>query len=187
MNQAALKARTEQMLRDLNIDPMTLAHRTLPYFEEVSEHLLVDVETDAETGKVYRLIAPACAAWQQMKQQAAADGIAIHLVSAYRSLDYQAGLLQKKLDAGIAPEEFFTSLAPPGCSEHHTGCAVDINTPGCDEVTGIFGETAAFVWLAANAARFGFVMSFPPDNPWGFIYEPWHWCWHAGVPDHALR
>jgi len=42
----------------------------------------------------------------------------------------------------------------------------------------VFGETDAFAWLKANAARFGFVMSFPLNNPWGFIYEPWHWCWH---------
>ena len=178
MNQAVLKTKTDQMLRDLNIDPLVIAHRTLPYFEQVSEHLLVDAETDADTGKIYRLISPAAQAWRTMKQQAAAEGIAIYLVSAWRSLEYQAGLIRAKQDAGLPPEIFFTSLAPPGCSEHHTGCAVDINTPGCDEVTGVFGETDAFAWLKANAARFGFVMSFPLNNPWGFIYEPWHWCWH---------
>ena len=178
MNQAVLKTKTDQMLRDLNIDPLVIAHHTLPYFEQVSEHLLVDTETDADTGKIYRLISPAAQAWRTMKQQAAAEGIAIYLVSAWRSLEYQVGLIRAKQDAGLPPEIFFTSLAPPGCSEHHTGCAVDINTPGCDEVTGVFGETDAFAWLKANAARFGFVMSFPLNNPWGFIYEPWHWCWH---------
>ena len=178
MNQAVLKAQTLQRLRDLNIDPQVLAHRTLPYFEEVSEHLLVDAEMNADTGKVYRLISPAAQAWRAMQQQAAADGVGIYLVSAYRSLAYQAELIRAKQQAGITPQDFFTSLAPPGCSEHHTGRAVDINTPGCDEVTGVFGETGAFVWLQANAARFGFVMSFPLNNPWGFICEPWHWCWH---------
>ncbi|MBU9830608.1 M15 family metallopeptidase [Rahnella sp. FC061912-K] len=178
MNQAVLKAQTLQRLRDLNIDPQVIAHRTLPYFEEVSEHLLVDAEMNADTGKVYRLIAPAAQAWRAMQQQAAADGVGIYLVSAYRSLAYQAELIRAKQQAGIPPQDFFTSLAPPGCSEHHTGRAVDINTPGCDEVTGVFGETGAFVWLQANAARFGFVMSFPLNNPWGFICEPWHWCWH---------
>ncbi len=178
MNQAVLKAQTLQWLRDLNIDPQVIAHRTLPYFEEVSEHLLVDAEMNADTGKVYRLIAPAAQAWRAMQQQAAADGVGIYLVSAYRSLAYQAELIRAKQQAGIPPQDFFTSLAPPGCSEHHTGRAVDINTPGCDEVTGVFGETGAFVWLQANAARFGFVMSFPLNNPWGFICEPWHWCWH---------
>ena len=178
MNQDALKARTVQILQALNIDPQVIAHRTLPYFEEVSEHLLVDAETAVETGKIYRLTSPATVAWRAMKQQAAADGVGIYLVSAFRSLDYQAGLIRAKQQAGVAPDVFFTSLAPPGCSEHHTGCAVDINTPGCDEVTGIFGQTVAFQWLQVNAARFGFVMSFPLNNPWGFIEEPWHWCWH---------
>nr|WP_314523483.1 M15 family metallopeptidase [uncultured Rahnella sp.] len=179
MNPAALKSQTEQILRELHIDPAVIAHRTLPYFEEVSEHLLVEAETDAESGKIYRLTAPASAAWHTMRQQAATDGVGIYLVSAYRSLNYQADLIRAKQLAGIAPEDFFTSLAPPGCSEHHTGCAMDINTPGCDEVTGVFGETEAFQWLQSHAAGFGFVMSFPLNNPWGFIYEPWHWCWHS--------
>ncbi len=129
MNQAALKIRTAQILHDLGIDPQVIAHRTLPYFEEVSEYLLEDTETDAESGKVYRLISPAAAAWHQMKQQAAADGVGIYLVSAFRSLDYQAGLIRIKQQTGIPPEVFLTSLAPPGCSEHHTGRAIDINTP----------------------------------------------------------
>ena len=30
-------------------------------------------------------------------------------------------------------------------------------------------------WVKANAARFGFRMSYPRGNAQGFIYEPWHW------------
>jgi D-alanyl-D-alanine carboxypeptidase len=29
--------------------------------------------------------------------------------------------------------------------------------------------------LQAEAAGFGFAMTYPRDNPWGIIYEPWHW------------
>lgn len=177
-HQTALRHKTEQVLRELSIDPRVIATRTLPFFDDVDEALLVVAETD-ETGKDHRLTTPAAAAWQEMKQAAQRDGVALLLVSAWRSLDYQTGLIRLKQQAGIAPETFFTSLAPPGCSEHHTGRAVDINTPGCDEVTGIFGNTEAFRWLDRNAVRFGFTLSFPPDNPWGFIYEPWHWCWNA--------
>ena len=99
MNQAVLKAQTLQRLRDLNIDPQVIAHRTLPYFEEVSEHLLVDAEMNADTGKVYRLISPAAQAWRAMQQQAAADGVGIYLVSAYRSLTYQTELIRAKQGA----------------------------------------------------------------------------------------
>jgi|SRR5471030_402798 len=177
-HQAALRHQTEQILRELSIDPQVIAGRTLPFFDDVDEALLVVAQTD-ENGKDHRLITPAATAWQNMKQAALEEGVALLLVSAWRSLDYQTGLIRLKQQAGIAAETIFTSLAPPGCSEHHTGRAVDINTPGCDEVTGVFGETDAFRWLNLNAARFGFTLSFPPGNPWGFIYEPWHWCWNA--------
>ncbi|SRR5471030_152983 len=176
-NQAALRHKTEQALRELGINQTVIAHRTLPFFEDIDEALLVVADID-ENGKRHRLTQPAAGAWLEMKQAALQDGVALLLVSAWRSFDYQTDLIRLKQQRGIAPETFFTALAPPGCSEHHTGRAVDINTPGCDEVTGIFGETLAFRWLKDNATRFGFSLSFPPDNPWGFIYEPWHWCWN---------
>jgi len=175
--QTVLRQKTDQILRELGIDPAVIAARSLPFFEDIDASQLVVAETD-ETGKAHRLTAPATAAWQKMKQAAQQDGVELLLVSAWRSLEYQKGLIRLKQLAGIAPEAIFTSLAPPGCSEHHTGRAVDINTPGCDEVTGIFGDTAAFRWLSRSAPRFGFTLSFAPDNPWGFIYEPWHWCWN---------
>ncbi|MFN9165469.1 MAG: D-alanyl-D-alanine carboxypeptidase family protein, partial [Pseudanabaena sp.] len=38
-----------------------------------------------------------------------------------------------------------------------------------------FEKTPAFQWLQNNAAKYGFEMSFPPNNPQGVMYEPWHW------------
>ncbi|RTL24879.1 MAG: hypothetical protein EKK49_20850, partial [Rhodocyclaceae bacterium] len=35
---------------------------------------------------------------------------------------------------------------------------------------------AAFVWLNAHAAGHGYTLSFPRNNPEGYLYEPWHWC-----------
>ena len=46
----------------------------------------------------------------------------------------------------------------------------------------------AFRWLAANAPRFGFEMSFPPGNKQNVKWEPWHWRWvgtSASVPGAA--
>jgi D-alanyl-D-alanine carboxypeptidase len=168
---------TEHALRALNIDPQVIAHRTLPFFDDVNPDLLVIAETD-DSGKAHRLTQPAATAWQSMKRAAEQDGVVLLLISAWRDRAYQSGLIRQKLQAGVSAEKIFTSLAPPGCSEHHTGRAVDINTPDCDEVTGVFGETEAFRWLNRRASDFGFTLSFPPDNPWGFIYEPWHWCWN---------
>ena len=67
--------------------------------------------------------------------------------------------------------------APPGYSEHHTGYAIDIgdgNAPTTNLETD-FASTAAFRWLEQNALKYSFELSFPPDNPQGVSYEPWHW------------
>ena len=66
-------------------------------------------------------------------------------------------------------------LAAPGFSEHHTGLAIDITTAGCTAGCEDFEKTSAFEWLVANAGKFSFKMSYPLNNPWGFVYEPWHW------------
>ena len=60
----------------------------------------------------------------------------------------------------------------PGYSEHHTGQALDFASIP-DELP--FPETGAFRWLCDSARRFRFTLSYPPDNPFGLVYEPWHW------------
>jgi D-alanyl-D-alanine carboxypeptidase len=65
--------------------------------------------------------------------------------------------------------------AAPGHSEHHTGRAVDIATPGSRPLTEEFEQTDAFRWLSSRAVEFGFSLTYPRDNPWGIAYEPWHW------------
>jgi hypothetical protein len=49
-------------------------------------------------------------------------------------------------------------------------------SPGCPAAEELFEDTAAFAWLNAHAADHGYTLSFPRDNPEGYIYEPWHWC-----------
>ena len=56
---------------------------------------------------------------------------------------------------------------------------MDIATRGCPPLTDAFEHTTAFAWLTANAGRFGFDMSYARDNPYGFVYEPWHWVFRA--------
>ena len=64
-----------------------------------------------------------------MKSCAAESEITLHLISAYRSPDYQYELLKRKLDAGQSLEQILQVNAAPGYSEHHTGRAVDVGTP----------------------------------------------------------
>jgi D-alanyl-D-alanine carboxypeptidase len=123
------------------------------------------------------MLPAAARAWLSMSQQAADSGVELQAVSAYRSIDYQAGIVQKKLDKGLAMQDILAVSAAPGFSEHHTGRAIDITSPGYPVLEEEFEDSAAFEWLHRHAADFGFSMSFPRDNRHGVAYEPWHWAW----------
>ena len=132
------------------------------------------MQRDAD-GREHRLTPVAAAAWQGMRAAAAADGVELHLVSAFRSFDYQIELIERKLARGVAIEEICRASACPGYSEHHTGRAVDIDTPDYPGLSEDFEQTAAFEWLCRHAAAHGFSLSYPRGNAAGYVYEPWHW------------
>jgi D-alanyl-D-alanine carboxypeptidase len=140
---------------------------------------LVDVGLDA-FARPARLEAATAQSWQAMQAAAADAGVELQLVSAYRSFDYQKQLFQRKLARGITLPDILKVNAAPGYSEHHSGRALDIGTPGCPPLEEEFETTAAFAWLQAHAADFGFRLSFPRDNPHGVLYEPWHWYCETG-------
>ena len=111
-----------------------------------------------------------------MINKASDNGIKLQILSIFRSYEYQEGLIQRHLDTGKTIEQTVKKVALPGYSEHHTGLAIDFTTPEEDGlVTEAFENTKAFRWLKENANSFGFYMSYPKDNPWGMVYEPWHW------------
>lgn len=148
--------------------------RRLPLFREAQRLAPVGIGTDGRD----KLLTPVAArAWLTMHRHAAAEGVDIRLVSAFRSVDFQAALIRAKLDRGDALDAILRVNAPPGYSEHHTGRAVDIGTADCPALDEAFEGTAAFRWLQTHAPAFGFRMSYPRDNLQGFLYEPWHWCY----------
>jgi len=126
------------------------------------------------------LLPGAARAWRALQAAAAVDGIALHAISGYRSHDYQLGIFVRKLARGQTVAEILRVNTAPGWSEHHGGRALDLGTAGEPPAEESFESTPAFAWLRSNAGRFGFVMSYPRDNPHGIVYEPWHWCWHGG-------
>ena len=135
--------------------------------------------TELNLGRMQSLEPQTAARWAAMVRAAAAAGVQLMIVSGYRSIDYQARLIRKKINAGQQLGDILTVSAAPGYSEHHTGRAVDIATPGSRPLTEEFEDSAAFQWLKENAADFGFSMSYPRGNNYGFIYEPWHWAQHG--------
>jgi D-alanyl-D-alanine carboxypeptidase len=135
---------------------------------------LEDVEPNI-VGRMQRLAPVTARAWREMKAAAFANGIELLLVSGFRSVRYQIDLIRNKLAAGQDIESILKVNAAPGFSEHHTGKAVDIATPGSRPLTVEFETSTAFTWLNANARRFGFAMPYGRNNAYGFAYEPWHW------------
>ena len=135
---------------------------------------LEDVEANI-IGRMQQLVPGTAQAWREMKQSAAADGVELLLVSGFRSSQYQAELFRNKIANGQDVAEILKVNAAPGYSQHHSGQAVDIATPGARPLTEDFDTTPAFAWLREHAHRFGFRMPYGRDNPYGFVYEPWHW------------
>lgn len=175
MSEEPLRHKARACLESLGLDPELIERRGLPLFADAEELGVAEV---AISGRPHQLRPDACAAWTALKSAAADDGIGLEIVSAFRSFDYQRGLIERKCARGLGADEIFAVSAPPGCSEHHSGRAVDIGTPGAEPLHESFEQTPAFDWLTRRAGEFGFRLSYPRDNRWGYAYEPWHWCFH---------
>ena len=122
----------------------------------------------------------AARAWLAMRAAALRNGVVLEAISGYRSHAYQLGIFERKRARGLAIADILAVNAAPGFSEHHSGRALDIGTPGEPPTEETFEATPAFAWLQDNASLHGFGMSFPRDNPHGITYEPWHWQHHVG-------
>ena len=158
--------------------------RGLPAFEEAQPLVIAEIGAD---GREHLLTPRAAAAWRRMQAAARDDGVSLFVASAFRSIARQTEIIRAKLDAGELLDDVLAVCAPPGYSEHHSGCAVDITEGSAPELEEIFAETAAYRWLCARAGEFGFTLSYPRDNRWGFRYEPWHWCFRSGIAASARR
>lgn len=154
--------------------PGDYAERTgLPLYAEPG--VLADAGCDM-FGREQRLTPEALLAWQRMQGAASEEDIQLLLVSAFRSVSYQADLIRRKLASGRTLDDILSVNAAPGFSEHHTGRAIDIATPDSPPLEVEFEQTAAYAWLDHNARRFGFRLSYPRGCQSAISYEPWHWC-----------
>ncbi len=101
--------------------------------------------------------------------------------SGYRSSAYQLYLFVYYLkNHKYSIRETVKWVALPGYSEHGSPehQAVDfINTDGINGEYNPkeFEDLPEFRWLLKHAAEFGFVLSYPKNDPSGITYEPWHW------------
>jgi zinc D-Ala-D-Ala carboxypeptidase len=169
---SSYEERAIQTLRELGIPDSFVTQRRRPLREECDD--LVSIGLDM-FGREQRLERRAASQWQAMLATANKDGVVMVVISGFRSFDYQRKLVERKLAAGLTVEQIICVSALPGFSEHHTGRAIDIGTPDSPPVTEAFEQTPAFEWLTRRGQDFGFRMTYPRDNHFGVIYEPWHW------------
>ena len=167
-------ARIATLSKELGIPPRYAETRHLTLQREAIE--LVSIGPD-DLGRDCRLAPPAAQAWLAMRQRAQTSDVHLVPLSGFRSVERQVEIIRGKLALGEIVEEILTSIAVPGYSEHHSGRAIDIGSSEGLPLVEAFADTKSYAWLARHAGDFGFRLSFPRNNPYGFIYEPWHWCW----------
>lgn len=172
----AYRRRIGDLHRALGLPADYAERRGLTLQPEAGADVLVEIAT-RDDGAAVRLIAPAATAWGRLQAAARTAGVELFAVSGFRSVDRQAEIIRRHLAAGRSREDLLSQVAAPGYSEHHTGCALDLGTPGCGDLTVRFERTAAFAWLATQAGTYSYHLSYPRNNLHGIGFEPWHWCW----------
>lgn len=112
-------------------------------------------------------------AFESLKVLAAAakaDGVTLTVSSTYRSYEYQKNLFDYwvRVD-GL--EEAERESARPGTSQHQLGMALDFAP-----VDDAFDQTPGGKWVYANAAKYGWSLSFPKgyEDVTGYRWECWH-------------
>lgn len=105
------------------------------------------------------------------------------VLSGYRSYTAQA-IAWNKWNT-LYPDRAAIISAPPGHSEHQLGTVIDFGSPELPGIVGqpgiqfhtYFSKTSEGQWLAENAHKYGFTLSYSLEafETTGFYYEPWHY------------
>lgn len=108
--------------------------------------------------------------FNQMKNDAAKEGIILNIISGYRSYYDQAYIYNNYVTTdGQANADTYSARA--GHSEHQTGLAADINSLNQNFINSKEGK-----WLNNNCYKYGFIIRYPKgkESITGYMYEPWH-------------
>ena len=99
------------------------------------------------------------------------------MVSGYRSYSTQINTYNYWVGVnGIDGADKISARA--GHSQHQLGTAIDFSSSEvADGLGGSFRYTKAATWLAENAWRYGFAISYPSgyEAVTGYSYESWHY------------
>ena len=193
---APLSAPQRAFLDELRALEPPIPATTAP--ESVTWVRLEDQRVRTATGEVAlppQLLPEAVARAVEAMNRAMRDEIGreIAVAAGYRSPASQALLFVNLLPVyGHSIRETARHVGLPGRSEHSRPerQGIDfINRDGADLTYSQPRQVAAlpeFLWLRANAARFGFALSYPVDTP-EHAFSPWHWHWQPAEGGAARR
>lgn len=118
-----------------------------------------------------------------MLEDALDEGISLHLKSAYRSYQTQATMYYNRLKQNNGKD--MGNVAKAGASDHQTGLGCDILPSNWLDKGMVpkMATTEGCQWMAANCARYGFILRYPEDKVeiTEINFEPWH-LRYVGVP-----
>jgi D-alanyl-D-alanine carboxypeptidase len=112
---------------------------------------------------------------EALREGAAANGTPIRILAAYRSYPSQVDLFERRVDE-LGASEAGSRVARPGHSEHQLGTTIDVTSENLTDVDQSWGASPTGQWIASNAHKFGFILSYPADAQQAtcYDYEPWH-------------
>lgn len=122
------------------------------------------------------LIPETAKAAMELIDAAKKEGHEIVIRSSYRSFQEQEWTFAYWVKE-VGLEQAKRESAKPGHSEHQLGQAIDLTSESVNwELKEEFGSTVEGIWVDKNLHKFGFALSYPPDEEaiTGYIYEPWH-------------
>jgi len=137
----------------------------------------------------------AVASLEEMAAAARSEKLTLTVSSTYRPYSYQVNVYKRKVrESGQQAADRVS--ARPGHSQHQLGLTIDFGS-----ITNAFARTAEGRWIAANASRFGWSLSYPQgyEEITGYSWESWHYrytgkelakfidTYFEGIQQYALR
>ena len=113
-----------------------------------------------------------------MAAAARKNGTPIKVLSPFRGYQQQVELFYDYAGRDLSNfENAITFSARPGHSEHQTGLTIDFGSLGDTQLTSKWEVTPAGGWMAKNAWKYGWLMSYPKGEVDAvcYGYEPWHY------------
>jgi D-alanyl-D-alanine carboxypeptidase len=107
----------------------------------------------------------------EMAAAARTEGLTLTASSSYRSYAYQTQVYERNVRE-MGQHAADRESARPGRSQHQLGLVVDFGS-----IDDSFAQTREGRWLAANASRFGWSLSYPEgyEEITGYRWESWHY------------